>query len=138
MSKYVGLLSVVGAALLGGIASTALACDMPPLVVIPAKEAIAGQEQQVRDSTAAYFDAMKAFTGCVQAELAAAGGDSAPPVTKAVLVQRNNHAVAEAQAVLKLFNANLGGAPGANAPAANGPPTPAPGAQKDEHRRRGH
>ena len=51
---------------------------------------------------------MKAYTDCVQAELTAAGGNSAPTVTKTVLIARNNAAVAEADAVKKLFEANLG------------------------------
>jgi len=60
---------------------------------------------------------MKDFTDCVQAELKAAGGDSAPKLTKQVLIARNNAAVAEADAVKKLFESNVGGLAGNVVPA---------------------
>ncbi len=58
--------------------------------------------------TCKYREGMQAFTQCVQAELAAAGGDKAPVVVKAALVQRNNQAVAEVAAMDKLFADNVG------------------------------
>jgi hypothetical protein len=93
--------------LLGGIGGTALACDLPPLVAIPPKAEIGDRAPAIEAEVAIYFEAMTAYTACVQAALTAAGGDSAQPIVKAVLVQRNNYAVAEVQAVLKLFNANV-------------------------------
>jgi hypothetical protein len=102
---------------LGALASTTMACDLPPLVAIPAKDKIGDQAAAIRDATKTYFDAMKVYTDCVQAELTAAGGNSAPSVTKAVLVARNNAAVAEADAVKKLFEANVGGLAGNVVPA---------------------
>ena len=99
---------IVAGLWLGLLASTALACDMPPLVVIPPKDKIGDQAATVRDATKDYFDKMKAYTDCVQAELTAAGGNSAPTITKTVLVARNNAAVAEADAVKKLFDASVG------------------------------
>ena len=90
------------------ISSTGFACTLPPLVAIPAKDKIGDQGPAIREATSAYFDAMKAYTECTQAALAAAGGDAAPALTKAVLIQRNNAAVAEAGAVKKLFEANIG------------------------------
>ena len=102
---------------LGALASTALACEMPPLVVIPSKDKVGDQSAAIRDATKTYFDAMKAYTECVQAELKAAGGDSAPKLTKTVLIARNNSAVAEADAVKKLFDANVGGLAGGVVPA---------------------
>jgi hypothetical protein len=93
---------------LGALASTALACEMPPLVAIPAKDKIGDQGAALRDATKVYFEQMKAYTDCVQAELTAAGGNSAPTVMKTVLIARNNAAVAEADAVKKLFEANVG------------------------------
>jgi hypothetical protein len=102
---------ILGAALLCNVTGVALACDYPPLVVIPAKEDVAGKEEAIRAETATYFAAMQAYTKCIQDELAAAGGEEAPALTKAVLVQRNNLAVAEAQAVLKTFTANVAPAP---------------------------
>ena len=75
---------------LGALATTALACEMPPLVAIPAKDKVGDQGAAIRDATKIYFDAMKAYTDCVQAELKAAGGDAAPKLTKTVLIARNN------------------------------------------------
>jgi hypothetical protein len=116
--------------LMSATASTALACKLPPLVAIPEKDDVGDQGPRIRVETAAYFDAMKVFTACVQAELTAAGGDSAPTLSKAVLVQRNNTAVAEVEAVLKAFNASLGAAEGAAGA------TPAPQGGNDGGRRR--
>jgi chitinase len=101
---------IVAGLWLGALASTALACEMPPLVAIPPKDKVGDQGPALRDATKAYFDAMKAYADCVQAELTAAGGNSAPTLTKTVLIARNNAAVAEADAVKKLFDANIGGA----------------------------
>lgn len=113
---------VAGAVLLmGGTASVALACDMPPLVAIPAKDAAGDKGAQVQAEMMKYFDGMKAYTACVQAELTAAGGDSAQTIVKAVLVQRNNYAVAEGQAVLKAFNETFGAAAAGGAPEAPAP-----------------
>ena len=102
---------------LGALASTALACEMPPLVAIPAKDKVGDQGAVLRDATKVYFEAMKDFTDCVQAELKAAGGDSAPKLTKTVLIARNNAAVSEADAVKKQFEANVGGLAGSVVPA---------------------
>ncbi len=103
---------IVAGLWLGALASTTLACEMPPLVAIPPKDKVGDQAAAIRDATKTYFDAMKAYTDCVQAELTAAGGNSAPTLMKTVLIARNNAAVAEADAVKKLFDANIGG--GAN------------------------
>ncbi len=99
------------AALLGSIANTALACVLPSLVEIPEK--VGGQEAQLRAAAGQYFQSMQAYTQCVQAELTAAGGDTAAPIVRAVLVKRNNSAVSEAQAVLKQFTENVGPIEGA-------------------------
>jgi hypothetical protein len=102
-----------------GVAGSALACDLPKLVVIPPKEQVVGKEAEIRMAANAYFTAMQAYTACVQAELAAAGGDAAPDVVKKVLVARNNTAVAEAEFMMKLFTESVGGAdPAAAAPGA--------------------
>ena len=98
----------VAAILLCAISSTGFACTMPPLVAIPAKDKVGDQGPALKDATSAYFDAMKAYTSCVQAALAAAGGDAAPSLMKSLLVARNNAAVAEAEAVKKLFEASVG------------------------------
>jgi hypothetical protein len=120
---------IAGALLMSAAASAAFACELPPLVAIPDKDDVGDQAPRIRVETAAYFDAMKVYTACVQAELTAAGGDSAPTLSKAVLVQRNNTAVAEVEAVLKAFNASIGGM--------EGPPAgPAPQGGNDGGRRR--
>jgi hypothetical protein len=90
------------------ISSTSFACALPPLVAIPAKDKVGDQGPAIREATSQYFEAMKGYTDCVQAALTAAGGDAAPSLMKALLVARNNSAVGEAQAVKKLFEANVG------------------------------
>ena len=109
--------AIVFGAILSGIASGALACELPKLVVIPAKDQVAGKEADIRTAAAAYFTGIQAYTTCLQAELADAGGDSAPPLVRQVLVSRNNAAVAEAQFVMKQFTDNVGPAEGSAAPA---------------------
>ena len=117
---HIGKLVCVG--ILSGLAGSALACDLPKLAVIPPKDQVAGKEAEIRAAANAYFTGMQAYTACVQAELAAAGGDSAPDVVKRVLVARNNTAVAEAEFMMKLFTENVGSAaPGAAPPAAPSP-----------------
>src|SRR5215510_3530507 len=98
--------TVVCGVILTGIAGSAMACELPKLVVIPPKNQIAGKEAEVRTAAGGYFTAMQAYTACIQAELAGAGGDSAPEVIRKVLVARNNAAVAEAEFMMKLFTDN--------------------------------
>jgi hypothetical protein len=110
--------AIVGGAILSGLAGSALACDLPKLVAIPAKDQIAGKEADIRSAAATYFTGIQAYTACIQAELASAGGDSAPALVRQVLVSRNNAAVAEAQFVMKQFTDNVG-------PLENNGPAPA-------------
>jgi hypothetical protein len=100
MSKMTGR---VGGLLLSAIALPAFACDLPKLPIIPAKDQIGDQAAIVSAATGAYFDGMRAYTDCIDAALAAAGGDAAPASFKATIVKRHNAAVAEAQAIQKLF-----------------------------------
>ena len=100
--------TLIGGGILIGIAGNALACDLPKLAVIPPKDQIAGKEAAVRAAANTYFTAMQAYTACLQAELAGAGGESAPDIVKKVLVARNNTAVAEAEFMMKLFTDNVG------------------------------
>jgi hypothetical protein len=100
--------TIICGGILAGIAGSAMACELPKLVVIPAKNQIAGKEAEVRTAAGAYFTAMQAYTACIQAELAGAGGDAAPAIVKKVLVARNNAAVAEAEFVMKVFTDNVG------------------------------
>ena len=92
-----------GGLLLGAIAMPAFACDWPNLPIIPAKDQIGDNAPTISLATGAYFDGMRAYTDCVEALLEAAGGDAAPPSFKGVINGRLTVAVAEAQAVQKLF-----------------------------------
>ena len=100
--------TIVCGAILAGIAGSAVACELPKLIIIPEKNQVAGKEAEIRTAASAYFTAMQAYTACVQAELAGAGGDSAPVLIKKALVARNNAAVAEVEFMMKLFTANVG------------------------------
>jgi hypothetical protein len=95
-------------ALTCGVSGIGFACEMPSLVMIPPKEQVAGKEGEIGAAVTKYRQEMELYTSCVKAELEAAGGDNAPPLTKSVLVRRNNVAVAEVQAVLKLYTDNVG------------------------------
>ena len=107
--------------LLCNLGGAALACELPRLVIVPDPEAVAGKEAEIRAEVAEYWQAMVDYTTCVKAELDAAGGENAPSLTKAVLVQRNNVAVAEVEAVAKAFMASVGAieSPGPQPPVGN-------------------
>jgi hypothetical protein len=117
--------TIISSGLMTGVAGSALACDLPKLALIPPKEQVAGKEAEIRTAANAYFTGMQAYTACIQAELTAAGGDSAPDLIKRVLVSRNNAAVAEAEFMMKLFTDNVGAADAAGA--APPPAAPPPG-----------
>jgi hypothetical protein len=91
--------------LLALASAAAAACELPPLAAIPDK---------VRDTPAvlrdvnAYRGGMVAYAACLRDELAAAGGDAAPPLQRSVLVRRNNAAVAELEAVTQLYAERVG------------------------------
>lgn len=94
---------VVGGLLLTVVALPALACDMPKIPVIPARDKIGDQAPAVTAATSAYFEGMRAYADCIEALLAAAGGDAAPAAFKDAIIERNNAAVAEAQEVQRLY-----------------------------------
>ena len=94
---------VVGALLLTVVAAPALACDLPKIPLIPARDKIGDQAPAVTAATSAYFEGMRAYADCIEAALAAAGGDGAPASFKDAMIERNNAAVAEAQEVQKLY-----------------------------------
>jgi hypothetical protein len=110
--------TIICGAVMTGIGSGAMACELPKLAVIPPKNEVAGKEAETRTAAAAYFTAMQAYTACLQAELVSAGGESAPAIVKRALISRNNTAVAEAEFMMKLFTANVGAAAPAEGPAA--------------------
>src|SRR5262245_35332691 len=93
----------IGGLLLAMNAVPAFACDLPRLPLIPAKDAVGDQAAAISAATGAYFDGMRTYIDCLGTALAAAGGDAAPQSVKAVLVGRHNAAVAEAEAIQKLF-----------------------------------
>ena len=115
---------ILVAGLLVTVAGAAGACEVPKLVVIPKKEEAVGKEEGLRSAFMQYRQGMEAYTQCIQAELTAAGGDKAPAPIKAGLVLRNNTAVAEVQAMDKLFNENVGTIPGSPGPSPGPPPAP--------------
>ena len=108
MKHLYPMIYAAGALWLGAIPARAFGCELPPLIAIPAKDEAGAQAERLRGEAAAYFAGVQRYVDCVQTELAAAGGDAAPPLVKAVLVARNNAAVAEAKAIGKLFEANVG------------------------------
>jgi hypothetical protein len=100
--------TIICGGILSGITGSAVACELPKLAIIPPKDQVAGKEAEIRAAAGAYFTAVQAFTACIQAELQGAGGDSASPLVKQVLVARNNAAVREAEFMMKLFTTNVG------------------------------
>src|SRR6187551_1215236 len=94
---------VVGGLLLTVVAAPALACDLPKIPVIPARDQMGDQAPAVTAATSAYFEGMRAYADCIESALAAAGGDGAPESFKDALIERNHAAVIEAQEVQKLY-----------------------------------
>ena len=109
------------AALLCGLASPGFTCNNPPLVQIPKGDGLTELDRiRVRAEVTSYFEAMKSYTSCLQMELVEAGGDGASQLTKASYIVRNNGAVAEVEAVLKLFTENIDATATTPAPSAEG------------------
>lgn len=88
-------------------ASHAAACNNPPLAKVPTLEEVENLEQQlpeIQSSVEEYHAAMEAYTECLQSEVDEARENGAPELAQTLLVQRNNAAVAEVEAVLQQFN----------------------------------
>ena len=102
------LITFLYGSLVACIAGSALACDLPKLMVVPPKDQVAGKEAALGTTARAYFAAMQAYSACNLAELTGAGGDAAPEVIKQVLVRRINAARAEEDFMMKLFTQNVG------------------------------
>ena len=98
----------IGGLLLGAITMPAFACELPKLPLIPEKDKVGDQAATISAATGAYFDGMRAYTDCTDALLEAAGGENASPSFKGVITGRLTVAVAEAQAVQKLFQERVG------------------------------
>ncbi|HEX7080176.1 MAG TPA: hypothetical protein VF329_04110 [Gammaproteobacteria bacterium] len=93
-------------------------CEQPPLVMLPgAEEDVAGREDEILEETQEYFQAMQEYVECIRDELESAGGDQASELYRQIMVQRNNRAVAEAEAVQRWFNTRFPSAPTVEAPA---------------------
>lgn len=88
------------------LSSSAAACELPKLPVIPAT--IGDDVASVLRDTRRYSDELVAYTECIKGELAAAGGQAAPASLRALLVARNNQAVAEHKTVTDLYTARVG------------------------------
>src|SRR5262245_45719896 len=83
--------------------SAAGACDLPALMVVPPAGTVDDFAGQRIAQMQRYVTGIREYTACVQAELAAAGGDAAPESLRNALIGRNNAAVAEARVVMDLF-----------------------------------
>ena len=70
-------MTILCSGLLCGVAGSAMACEMSTLVAIPAKDQIAGKEDQIRADANSYFTGMQAYVACIQAELTAAASSLA-------------------------------------------------------------
>jgi hypothetical protein len=84
----------------------AMACELPTVPQIPGEDDLepGPAAQQIALEVQDYFLAMQTYTECVVAELDSAGGDNAPQPLRRLLIARNNAAIAEAEAVQKLWN----------------------------------
>jgi len=88
----------------GGAATSALACDYPPLISIPAGEDATMEELLTAQADVrTYMEAMEVYLTCVNDELAAAG-DDAPAEYKSIMFSRHNAAVTEMESVAEDFN----------------------------------
>ena len=95
-------LAVIALLSCGAAVDARAGCDQPPLVQIPPQEEIAGNEARVIAETAAYFQAMEAYVNCIRAEIDAVAEEASVFYLR-ILTQRNNNAVAEAEAVQRWF-----------------------------------
>lgn len=89
-------------------ASRVMACDDPPLPMIPSEEQVADRIGDILTDTREYRTAMVAYVACIRAELEAAGGESAQTLRARLLVRRHNLAVEEGRAVADLFAERVG------------------------------
>src|SRR5688572_24093382 len=88
--------------LFASLSSAAFACDKQPLSpAVPDPGGLSQKQRHaVQQEVREYYEAMKVYTAGLEAEIADARGDDAPR-QRAELIECNNAAVAEAQAVLK-------------------------------------
>lgn len=93
--------------LLLGLNALAAACEVPRLVAIPAADDVGQETPGLIVAMQGYVAGIKDYVACIQADLAAAGGDAAPESLRNALIRRNNAAVGEAEAMVALFAARV-------------------------------
>lgn len=87
----------------------AVACEQPALPIIPANQDLGRrQRHQIQRSTRDYATAMTEYVACIKSAREAAGGKSAPELTRKLLNQRYETAVREFNVVLTLFVKRVG------------------------------
>lgn len=84
---------------------SSVACTLPQLPLVP--ERVSDAVGVLRE-VARYDESMARYRECESADLAAAGGDTAPQLVRATLVTQHNKAVAEYQAVMSAYAARVG------------------------------
>lgn len=99
--------SVLWGLLLFGLNAAAAACEVPRLIAIPAAQDVDHDTPALIVAMQGYVAGIKNYVACIQADLAAAGGDAAPESLRNVLIRRNNAAVGEAEAMVALFAARV-------------------------------
>ena len=100
--KIVTACSIAMASLL---ALPALACDNPPLVIVPDGESATMEELvAVQSEVQAYMAAMEEYIACIDAELEAAGGEDSQELFQSLMVQRHNQGVEEMEVIAEAFN----------------------------------
>jgi hypothetical protein len=89
-------------------ATPVFACEQPSLPMIPAAQDIGRRTAAVERATQRYLEAMTAYVTCVQSEFNDAKQADPTSLHLELLVNRNNAAVAEFEAVTRLFEARVG------------------------------
>jgi hypothetical protein len=101
-------IKAIAPVLLMAVAGATGACEIPKLVVIPAKEEAVLKQEAIRLEYNAYGVAMQAYLTCVKAEYDAAGGDKAPELVKSASSLRMKQGTDELNSVKKLYDTNVG------------------------------
>lgn len=99
------LLTACSIAVASLLAMPALACDNPPLVLVPDGETATMEELvAVQAEVQTYMAAMEEYIGCVDAELEASGGEDSPALYQSLMVLRHNQGVEEMEVIAEAFN----------------------------------
>jgi hypothetical protein len=93
--------------LLSSSCVSVFACGNPALTDIP--DGVSGPEEQaVQDDMLRYLSEMREYVSCIQEDYEAAQKDGFPEVFLSLLATRNNAAVAELEAMRKVYVARIG------------------------------